>query len=75
MVATEVRLWTKVVSGLEQMSLQIIDCVKEGEDEALSILEGFWQNMLATFQTNGGNINVRNEWRNYMGQQPILFWN
>ena len=59
--------------GLEQMSLQIIDCVKEGEDEALSILEGFWQNMLATFQTNGGNINVRNEWRNYMGQQPILF--
>ena len=54
------------------MGLQIIDCVKEGELEALDILEGYWQNMLATFQIHD-NINVRNEWRNYMGQQPILF--
>ena len=59
--------------GIEEMGLQIIDCVKEGEDEALGILEGFWQNMLATFQANDNNINVRNEWKNYMGQQPILF--
>ena len=51
----------------------MIDCVKQGEDEALAILEGYWQNMLATFQVNNGNLNVRNEWRSYMGQQPILF--
>ena len=61
------------VCGVENMSIQIIDCVKEGEDEALSILEGYWQNQLATFQANEHNINIRNEWRNYMGQQPILF--
>ena len=63
------------VCGIEEMGLQIIDCVKEGEDEALGILEGFWQNMLATFQANDNNINVRNEWKNYMGQQPIFFFN
>ena len=55
------------------MNIQIIDCVKEGEDEALSVLEGYWQNLLATFQANDENINVRNEWRNYLCQQPILF--
>ena len=59
--------------GLERLSLQIIDCVKEGEDEALMILEGYWQNLLATFKANDGNINVRNEWSNYVGQQPIFF--
>ena len=59
--------------GTESMSIQIIDCVRQGEDEALSILEGYWQNLLATFQANDSNINIRNEWRNYMGQQPILF--
>ena len=59
--------------GLENLSLQIIDCVRQGQDEALSILEGYWQNVLATFQANDGNINIRNEWRNYMGQQPIFF--
>ena len=59
--------------GIENIILQIIDCVKEGEDEALSVLEGYWQNKLATFKANGGNINLRNEWRNYLGQQPILF--
>ena len=59
--------------GLEYFSIQMIDCVKQGEDEALAILEGYWQNMLATFQVNNDNLNVRNEWRNYMGQQPILF--
>ena len=58
--------------GKEAMILQILDCVKEGELEALDILEGYWQNMLATFQIHD-NINVRNEWRNYVGQQPILF--
>ena len=55
------------------MSLQIIDCVKYGEDEALAVLEGYWQNLLATFQANDSNINIRNEWKNYMGPQPIFF--
>ena len=59
--------------GLSDLSIQIIDCVKEGEDEALAILEGFWQNTLATFRANEGNINVRNEWSHYVGQQPIFF--
>ena len=59
--------------GLENISLQIIDCVKEGEHEALAILEGYWQNILATFQSNNENINIRNEWRNYVGPQPIFF--
>ena len=59
--------------GMENMCIQIIDCVKPGEDEALSILEGYWQNILATFQANNGNINIRNEWKHYMGQQPIFF--
>ena len=54
------------------MILQIIDCVKEGEDEALCILEGYWQNILATFEIQGG-INIRNEWNNYVGPQPIFF--
>ena len=59
--------------GLEKLSLQIIDCVREGEDEALIILEGYWQNLLATFRANDNNINVRNEWGTYVGQQPIFF--
>ena len=59
--------------GIRSMSLQIIDCVKYGEDEALSVLEGYWQNLLATFQANDSNINIRNEWKNYMGEQPIFF--
>ena len=59
--------------GVSKMCLQIIDCVREGEDEALTILEGYWQNRLASFQANDGNMNVRNEWRHYVGQQPIFF--
>ena len=58
--------------GIGSMSLQIIDCVKYGEDEALAVLEGYWQNLLATFQANDSNINIRNEWKNYMGPQPIF---
>ena len=38
----------------------LIDCVKEGEEEALGRLEGFWQNNLATFEENGA-INRRDE--------------
>ena len=38
----------------------MIDCVKPGEDEAIFIVEGIWQNRLATF-TQHGNINVRDE--------------
>ena len=48
--------------GYQNLSLQIIDCVKEGEDLALIQLEGVWQNRLATFQVHG-NINIRNELR------------
>jgi hypothetical protein len=58
---------------MDDMSIQIIDCVRQGEDEALSILEDYWQNLLATFQANNSNINIRNEWKNYMGQQPTFF--
>ena len=48
--------------GYAYFSLQIIDCVKEGEDLALIQLEGVWQNRLAVFQVHG-NINIRNELR------------
>ena len=46
--------------GVDSMSLQIIDCVREGEEEALRYLEGIWQNRLATFIQNQ-NINIRDE--------------
>ena len=46
--------------GYTSMSIQIIDCVKQAEDEAIIIIEGIWQNRLATFAQHG-NINVRNE--------------
>ncbi len=48
--------------GLQNLTLQVIDCVKEGEDMALIQLEGVWQNRLATFQAHG-NLNIRNEMR------------
>ena len=48
------------VCGYDNFSLQLIDCVKEGEVEALGRLEGFWQHNLATFVENGG-INRRDE--------------
>ena len=48
--------------GLENLQLQIIDCVKEGRDMALIQLEGVWQNRLATFRVHN-NINIRNELR------------
>ena len=43
-------------------NLQIIDRAKQGEDEALQIIEGIWQHKLATFQVHG-NINNLNEMR------------
>ena len=46
--------------GYERFSLQIIDCVKEGEDLALIQLEGVWQNRLATFYVHG-ILNIRDE--------------
>jgi hypothetical protein len=46
--------------GYQNFSLQIIDCVRYGEDEAIQIVEGIWQNRLATFEQHG-NINVRDE--------------
>ena len=59
--------------GVENMEIQIIDCVKEGEEEALTVCEGYWQNKLATLTAHGGNINIRNEWNNFVGHQPIFF--
>ena len=47
------------VCGLDNFSLQIIDCVRGGEDLVIMHLEGVWQNSLATFQDNG-NTNMRN---------------
>ena len=46
--------------GIKNFSLQAIDCVKQGENEALLIVEGMWQHKLATFEANG-NINKRDE--------------
>ena len=46
--------------GYPNFSVQIIDCVKHGEDEALHIVEGIWQKQLATFEQHGSN-NVRDE--------------
>ena len=46
--------------GYQNFSLQIIDCVKEGEEEGLGRLEGFWQNNLATFEETG-SFNRRDE--------------
>ena len=42
--------------GYDNFSLQIIDCVKEGEEEGLGRLEGFWQHNLATFEETGGEL-------------------
>ena len=36
--------------GITNFSLQIIDTVLEGQEDALEILEGFWTHRLATFQ-------------------------
>ena len=49
--------------GITSMSVQMIDCVREGEEQALRNLEGIWQNRLATFMQNAENINVRDEMR------------
>ena len=46
--------------GYENFSLQVISCVKPGEDEALERVEGFWQHCLRTFVEDGG-LNVRDE--------------
>ena len=46
--------------GYNNLSLQIIDCLKEGEDEAIFITEDIWQNRLATF-TQHWTINVRDK--------------
>ena len=50
--------------GLKNISLQVIDSVIEGEDEALQIVEGMWQHKLATFEVHG-NINRLNEMKKW----------
>ena len=56
--------------GEQNLSIQIIDCVKEGAEEALRYVEGIWQNRLATFEENEGNLNVRNELRRKTARLP-----
>ena len=46
--------------GMDNLKLQIIGCVKEGEDLALIQLEGVWQNRLATIKAHS-NINIHDE--------------
>ena len=49
--------------GLNNMVIQIIDCIQEGREdaeEALRCLEGVWMHRLATFEAHG-NINDRDE--------------
>ena len=46
--------------GIENLQLQIIDCVKPGEKEALLIIEGIWMHKLAVFQIHG-SINKKDE--------------
>ena len=40
--------------GEGNLSIHMIDCVKEGEEDALRYIEGIWQNRLATFEQHGG---------------------
>ena len=35
--------------GYQIFSLQMIDCVKPGEDEAIFVIEGIWQKWLETY--------------------------
>jgi hypothetical protein len=56
--------------GEWNLSIQMIDCVKEGEEDALRYIEGIWQNRLATFEQHGGNINLRNELKRRPGRLP-----
>ena len=59
--------------GLENMNIQIIDSVKAEEHMALLNLEGYWQNILATFVENG-NINIRDYWVNSpISKKPLEF--
>ena len=58
--------------GVGNMVIQMIDCVKDGEEEGLRCLEGFGQNMLACFVAHG-NINIMNEMRRGRGGVPPVF--
>ena len=53
---------------LDNMQIQLIYSVKEGEHMALLNLEGYWQNILPTFVENG-NITIRDGLRE-LAQQP-----
>ena len=35
--------------GYNNLGLQIIDCVKPGEDEAIFVVEGIWSNLYSTW--------------------------
>ena len=60
--------------GYQNFSLQIIDCVKPGEEDALMIVEGIWQNRLATFEQHG-NINIRDEMKANERSTALAFFN
>ena len=56
--------------GEEHLSIQIIDCVREEAEDALRYVEGIWQNRLATFEENEGNMNIRNELKRNTARLP-----
>ena len=46
--------------GVENVQLQVIDQVNEGNYDGLKRKEGYWQNQLMTFVEQGG-MNSRND--------------
>ena len=56
--------------GEDNLSIQLIDCVKHGAEDALRYVEGIWQKRLATFEENEGNINIRNELKRNPSRLP-----
>ena len=52
--------------------IQMRDFLKPGQTEAALIVEGIWQNRLATFEQNG-NINVRHELTKMSSPTAVFF--
>jgi hypothetical protein len=45
--------------GYENLQIQIIDQVEQGNSEALATAEVYWQNQLRAYIQNGGNAHCR----------------
>ena len=50
---------------IEDESTQIIKCVKPGEEEALFVVEGIWQNRLALFLSQSCRILLNSDTKNF----------